>query len=317
MRAIRDAYNDERPPSALISAFEVYTWLADNGRGPRTKPSPGVRIKEEGDNQILSGIPAPRNMWCNICGLQSSAHQNQGVADSPPWADSQEMKPQPISALVYDENGACGIVPKVFQIAKLPRVGVQVFAPGDKRHFNSRLKITPTECYSLVSMTDPQLLLAILRTANQLRLSSTLRAPGRPSKGIMAAPSYPLQIIGENRAEVEYHLAPYAILAVATRAFVRQLITRGLEVANRDKVVSTGVAPKGNKSRRRQDHAPPERLLTPTHVLSGILARGRGRQDAIDAVILSCLSKLGTTSEPRSVTPSRQGQRAFHVKIEE
>lgn len=323
MRAIRDAYNDQQTSSTMMSATEVHNWLSDNGRGPRSKLSSGVRIKEEVDDQSLSGTPSSQSMWCNICGLHASAHQNQNLASNPVSTESPEIKPmvpQPSYISIYNENGTCRIVPKVLQLVKLPRTDVQVFAPGGKRHPNPRLKITPTDCRSLVSMTDPQLLLAILETASQLDLSSTLRAPAKPSEGIMGAPSYPLQTIGEDRSEVEHHLAPYAILALATRSFIRQLITRGLEVANRDRVVSTGVAPKGNRFRRWQDHTPPERLLTPTHVLSGILTRGRGRgktQDAVDAVILLCLSKLGAAAEPRSATPSCQGQQAVRIKIEE
>lgn len=299
-----------------MSAVEVHKWLLDHGRGPRSQLSSGARMKEEGDDDAHSDLQPSQSLWCNICGLHESAHQNHSLS-----AESQEVKPmvsQSTCASIYNENSTCGIVPKVLQIARLPRANIQAFLSGDKRHHNAQRKITPMDYRFLVSVTDPQLLLAILQTANQLNLSSTLRAPTGPSDGTMSIPSYPLQTIGEDRSDVEHHLAPYATLAVATRSFIRQLITRGLEVANRDKVVSTGVLPKG-KSRRRQDHTPPGRFLTPTHILSGILTRGRGRgttQDA-DTVILSCLSKLGIAAETRSVTPSCQGQQEIHVKVEE
>jgi len=76
-----------------------------------------------------------------------------------------------------------------------------------------------------------------------------------------------------------------------------------LEVANRDKMVASGVTPtmhKGEKRRSKKNHATTTRLLTPTHILNGVLAREKRnhRQEKVNMAVLLCLARLGMIHQP-------------------
>lgn len=131
----------------------------------------------------------------------------------------------------------------------------------------------------------------------------------------------PLEAIGKSRKEVETKLAPLTLLALLAERFIRALVHRGLEVANRDKSAALG------SRRRGQNQLNPllvTRMLTPTHILSGILTRGMGTEckpHPLDTALLLSLSKLGVVVEnaekDETHAPSRQDKPSLEIKMEE
>jgi hypothetical protein len=116
-------------------------------------------------------------------------------------------------------------------------------------------------------------------------------------------PSYPTDQLGKHRSDIEKNVAPLGLLSLFTKEFIRVLVTRGLEVANRDNIIATSTMASSKKGKRSMEKtaSKPLRILTPTHILSEILTRGRGRgstMDPLDTVVLLCLSKLGIGVDP-------------------
>ncbi|KAJ6622539.1 hypothetical protein B0H10DRAFT_888647 [Mycena sp. CBHHK59/15] len=80
-----------------------------------------------------------------------------------------------------------------------------------------------------------------------------------------------------SRAEVEVDVAPYAMISVLTKLFVRALVRTGLEIAARDR--QRALMHVDERARRLSSiadmfsHWEP-RMLTPGHILHGVVARG-------------------------------------------
>jgi hypothetical protein len=96
------------------------------------------------------------------------------------------------------------------------------------------------------------------------------------------------------------------------RPLIRRIIRSGLGIAGQQKSIHEHTYP---TKRGIELRGSPISLLTPTHVLTGIGAGGRGPvlgRDDVDEAILLCLSKLGTTFASR-----RHGSDLQKVKVEE
>ena len=291
------------------------------------------QIKQELSEDGKRGTHPPTNKhvatWCYICGLETSKHQTRNSFKMEQLGDENLAKPisnVPNADAILTSDETCTIVPRVLHITKLPRIDVRL--PLSDRE--PRTKGKDSGCLTrqyrpVVSAPDPFFLLSVHRLVDDLGLSSFrhLSVPAESRKGF---PSYPIDQLGEYRMDIEKNLAPLGVLSLFTKEFIRVLVTRGLEVANRDNtiVVSTAAPRSSNKKRNRStqgtDSKPP-RVLTPTHILSGILTRGRGRgptQDPLDTVVLLCLSKLGIGVDSDSRHTCCQGEGATPlVKVED
>jgi hypothetical protein len=324
----------QSPVLLPLTVARVYSWLSENDHFIKVADGThrvlkqdnfGITVKEE-EGGNTSRKPEELKYWCRMCGMHPSVHLIHSDVKMESL-DNEESKPkttgihnQTLSILSSDDS--CTIVPGVLQIVKLPKFNVQHLVGDGKdcldRKNAGSILASP---HALVSAADPRLILYIRRLVENLSLSRfrPLMKPANDGRYSF----YPLGELGEQRLDVEKNLAPYALLTLVTRSFVRVLVERGLEVANRDKALSTGLSsskrPRVNR-RINETIAKTGRMLTPTHILSGILTRGRGRgsyQDPLDTVVLLCLSKLGVTVDTEQFTPSRQGELEPLVKLEE
>ncbi len=127
----------------------------------------------------------------------------------------------------------------------------------------------------------------------------------------------PLEAIGKSLKEVETRLAPHALLALLAERFIRQMVHCGLEVANRNKSMALG------SRRRGKNQLNPllaTRMLTPTHILSGILTRGlnaESKRHPLDAILLLSLSKLGIVLENTQEDETTRQVKSLEIKMEE
>ncbi|KAJ6614812.1 hypothetical protein B0H10DRAFT_1950376 [Mycena sp. CBHHK59/15] len=99
-----------------------------------------------------------------------------------------------------------------------------------------------------------------------------------------------------SRAEVEVYVAPYAMMSVLTKLFVRALVRTGLEIAARD--LQRALMHIDGRVRRlpsiadMSSHWEP-RMLIPRHILRCVVARGWHWTDELGMALLGCLSRSG------------------------
>ena len=327
-----------------LSVADVYYWMSENKYFPRESAveveNPAVAkkenagVKQEAKEEFLDSIPeqsSPLHRWCPICGIDTSLHSTTKFVKYEDLGEDEKRRAHSahgcnkMSILAPDD--VCHVVPRVLQIAKLPRIDIRRLlmngdSPDEPPPSLLRNDTAMTlEDRSLVSAADSNMTMWIRQLTEDLGLFR-FEHSSKATDGPDSLPTFPLDQFGDNKIDVERRLAPFALLALVTKQFAKRLVRDGMDVAERDNVIASGLA-KGNR-RRPKKKATTQRLLTPTHVLSGILARGRGRaseEDGSDAVILSSLSKLGIGVEPDCcapipASPSRQGD-ITQVKVEQ
>jgi len=303
---------------------EVYSWLSSNGHFCKTSSEvdKGPPAKQgTSEDGVKSSEPTNKDVatWCRICGLESSKHQTTNNFKKEHLEDENPANPitdAPNLATILRSDETCTFVPRVLHITQLPRINIRLPMSRDQpRPKGEQPGCLPQRYRPLVLALDPTFLLSVHKLVDGLGLSS-FRHLTVPVESRKAFPSYPIDQLGKHRTDIEKNLAPIGLLSLFTKAFIRVLVTRGLEVANRDNIIAASrAAPRSSTKKRNRStegtmpKAP--RILTPTHILSEILTRGRGRistKDPLDAVLLLCLSKLGIGVGSNSRNPCCQGE---------
>lgn len=139
---------------------------------------------------------------------------------------------------------------------------------------------------ALVRLADPHLVLAIKRLIHPLNLSSFENWSGCVSP-------FPLDYLEQATEGIEATLAPYSLLAMCLRPFIRRIIHLGLGVAKQQKSLREQVYCRTSAKGGGQHDIS---LLTPTHILTGLRSHGRETvqgETSVDEAILLCLSNLG------------------------
>lgn len=318
--------------------MDVYVWLSENGhflKNPRTRQfGKSTEIKQEiidlMQNQNQDKIPAGniQPKWCRICGLEMRMHENANTFKKEDLGDLHKAKNSDVktSLNIFTTeilSSSCPIVPEELQILRLPRLNIQRLSFSSQAPIH--VDISPPnfnmENRLLLSAADPSLASKIHDLTQRWHFRTFLFS-ATPTDLILTR--MPLDYFGTSRKDVEKTLAPHALLAILTQRFIRALVDRGLEVANRDKTIAIGLSSsssfrKRSRNKTNATSSKESRLLTPTHILSGILTRGRGRgasRDPLDAVLLLFLSRLGVPVEEELVTPTLQ-EATSGVKLEQ
>ena len=292
----------------------------------------GPQVKQELSEDGVRSSHLPTNKlvvtWCCICGLETSKHRTRNNVKLEQLEGENPAKPissVPLADNIFTSDETCTIVPRVLHITKLPRINVHLPLSDVEPRTKGKPGCLIRQYRPLVSAPDPLFLLSVHRVVDDLGLSSFrhLTVPAESRKDI---PSYPIDQLGKHRMDIEKNLAPLGLLSLLTKEFIRVLVTHGLEVANRDNTIAAStIVPRSSSKKRsrsmQETESKPPRILTPTHILSGILTRGRGRgltQDPLDTVVLLCLSKLGIGVDPDSRHTCCQGEGATPlVKLED
>jgi hypothetical protein len=144
----------------------------------------------------------------------------------------------------------------------------------------------------VVRVADPRLTLEVRRLIHRLDLP-LFKPPSNCGSGL------PLDQLGQTPREVDSELAPYSLITMCLRPFIRNIILSGLDVAKRQKgFANSQVFPRKASRKGAQDHESNVSLLTPAHLVTGIRGHGRSR-DPTDEAVLLCLSRLGTAFSSR------------------
>lgn len=272
---MREAYNVHPNRGIALTTGDVYAWLADEGHFVRPPP-PQPSLSETSQVVTVPGEAAlnTETWFCAVCGLALSIH---------PFYTSFAAVKSENQSNVIGSNWQCDIIPPHMQIRSLPVFDVRSLIPATKSELYLYEK-TPMQLQGgvlfrygcrvwdyamVVGKADPGLLLACHRLASEIRVLNKVPRPLLPG-------------FTPPKKEVDERLAPYAILSLAVRSFVRQLVKEGLAVANRDRELAAAFVPgafkKSKKKGQTQNALEKQRLLTPMHILRGIVQAGQSEE---------------------------------------
>ena len=252
-----------------LSVGDVYSWLSENGHFPVMLEDRNEQRKTNNDgNHLLQLKDGALEPWCHICGLDIAAHLWESVCKEGNAVQDMNIN-NPVDNSRARSANRCHIVPIELQTTSLPVFDIRRVISGE----SERMAIySPTGLYpvkALVAIGDPLLTVLISRIVNALGLKHFL----------------PLELTCDDmgkhgKTDIERNLAPFSLLAVIARLFIRLLVERGLEVVTRDKKNGAGFFSKYEKKRDERTTS----MLTPTHILRGVRELDN---------VLWCLAKLG------------------------
>ena len=246
-----------------LSVGDVYSWLSENGHFSMLEDRNEHQTKNDGNHSLQLKDRLER--WCRICGLDVAEHLWGSVCKEGSTVQDVNTSnlidlSRPISA------NRCHIVPIELQTTSLPVFDIRRVISGQTERIAVR---SPTGLYpakALVAIGDPLLAVSISRIVNALGLKHFV----------------PLEMTCDEmgrlgKTDIERKLAPFSLLAVTARLFIRLLVERGLEVVTRDKKKRAGFFSKYENERTTS-------MLTPTHILRGVRELDN---------VLWCLARLG------------------------
>ncbi|KAJ7133392.1 hypothetical protein C8R44DRAFT_772329 [Mycena epipterygia] len=315
--AMRDAYSDAvlgglTEDVTMLTTADIFSWLHTNGYFPR-----GVAtLKKEQDLQIL------KTGFCRVCGLAYRLHAV--VSDPAQGAVKSEARPGLALSGVGDAF-VCHITPMDWQMKRMPMIDISRLLPH--RH-QAASPLTPTtiivplnapvsaQTYqlsearlrdrtwdsrapALLATSEPRLISAVRALISTLKLPSFSPSPSNPSSSSL--PEFPINP-ELSSAEIQADIAPYAMVSLLTKQFVRALVKTGLDIAARDR--HRAISQVDARTRRLPNVADlfsdrERRMLTPSHILRGVVARGWDWNDELGMAMMGCLARSGVPLQPQ------------------
>lgn len=146
----------------------------------------------------------------------------------------------------------------------------------------------------LVTACDARFILAVHDIVSALKL---------PGFAVHSVNSERLGVekFGKTKVAIESHFAPHATLALAVQCFVRSLVVGGVNSIKKHR--SYGAL--GQYGEGISEEMTSNNVLTPSHILSGVLAQrdSSGPQNfPLGLAIFECLSRLGVPATPATLT---------------
>jgi len=322
-RSIRDAYmqviQGQQPSDGLtpLTTADVFNWLFEKGHFITRRISPSV--PKEGMNEVVKSVDD--DTWCPCCG-QKEMRKDQ-TATTPVKAEpGTSIVPPGHPGIKSVEDGIANskcnpgcLCPSLEHPAtKMPIVNVFTRLDLDGAIQNCGEPAPKSGGFKafrdadLVKAAHPQMTMAVRDIVHRLKLASFLPPPAKD------------ETIGGSKRSLEAQLAPHASLAIATQCFLRVLIEGGLHVSKKDAVVSGPTRSKRRPQVTRGEGSSTS-MLTPVHILSGLLSRMREpdvRGTEVNRMAYELLTRLGAPIEPRDrgVTESEE-EMVPSIKVEE
>ncbi|KAG1841922.1 hypothetical protein DFJ58DRAFT_807417 [Suillus subalutaceus] len=268
-----------------LTVGDVYAFLEDSGLFPRSSSKiedlvPSAKDKKDKvkdkDRETESAL-LPVDEPCFVCGIKKRFH--------PALAVTTKVKKEP----VFDEtvSWVCDIVPPhelerglripIIDLTKIFGGGLETAlyageAAGDGRGLPHQpmassqiLRPWRYSARQIVSLSPPDLILAIHRSVGSLRLP---HFPELPSPSLDKR---------RTNSEIEEAFAPSALLAAVLKPFIAVLVRSAVDVAKRDIAIASGagnsstvaVAGQGKVTRTKRGRKVGS-VLTPGHILRGL-----------------------------------------------
>ncbi|KAG2360642.1 hypothetical protein BDR07DRAFT_1610633 [Suillus spraguei] len=300
-----------------LTVGDVYAFLEDSGLFPRSSsknevPVPSAKEKKDRakvkDKEKESAI-LPVDEPCFVCGIKKRFH--------PALTVTVKVKKEP----VFDETvtWVCDIVPphELERDLRIPIVNLtKIFGgeletalyagntAGDRRALphqpmasSQMLGAWRYSARQIVSLSPPDLILAIHRSVGSLRLS---HFPELPSPSLDKR---------RTNSEVEEAFAPSALLAAVLKPFIAVLVRSAVDVAKRDIAIASGAGTSSVVAVAGQGKVPRTKrgrkvgcILTPGHILRGLSlptpVHGGGlAMIKLNDVLRLCLAEVGVPME--------------------
>ena len=234
---------DETAHSALynegvvsLTTANIYRWMADAGHFPRKAigKQDNNRSQHAKMATLFPSADQLSEMFCSHCGLHHTSH----------------------TKMESEESSVCDVVPS--SVTRLPIMDPSQFFSiivSDLGIPMAPYMVQNSLWHSaknLIAVSDPTLTLAIRASVIQLQLKTF--GSGNRFLSTPGGRSFRLTELGVSATEIDNHIAPYALLSIVIRSFIRALVRGGLRIADQDAF--------GKRSRTR--------LLTPSHILRGL-----------------------------------------------
>ncbi|OJT09899.1 hypothetical protein TRAPUB_13642 [Trametes pubescens] len=318
-RALRDAYtrlSAQNPGTDLIplTTVDVFRWLEDEGFYPRSGPTVSISESQKharsSRRQRGAGAGAhDGTAFCRTCGLHRTYHPNVADEDTKPV----DIKPamlgaalerglcmsfagadaEPTRAPIFDVHSLLNFTPTGAEEPPPYGLGRAIFVAPPQ---SGALAETPLglPAADLVSIADPQLVVAIQRLTSLPRGRSSAAALGHDDDVPVVAPLLD-SISSLSRSAASAHLAPSALLAVVLKPLVRQLVGRGVDTLRQDEAALRVATGRHERARRATAAVAegPRRVLAPSHVLRGVAGVARTGTSATAGALRVCLARLG------------------------
>lgn len=264
---LSDSSSNSQQRKEDLSPEDVYRWLADLGAQKARPRQPDSKIVTSGPPVTEPVTDAPvrtPGYYCSFCGLHLKLHSTRMDVDTGGISHTCGLPPRWAST-----------TPSIDVQALLRR---QITPPPRSPHPGTSTRLSSASDRDLLTAADPTMTLAIQRLAAALKLSCVPSASAAQDD-LAASPKF-----SGTRSDVEADLAPYALLASATSVVVRHLVLGGLKAMSsaRSTVAQRPIPLKSSDG--------PNALLTPSHIIRGLL--DSARQDDNDGLAL-CLMRLG------------------------
>ena len=251
-----------------LNVGDVYSWLSENGHFPVMLEDRNEQRKTKNDENHSLQLKEGLERWCRICGLDDKAHLCESACKERVAVEIMNLS-NPLDLSRPRSANGCDIVPIELQTTSLPVFDTRRVISGQCERMAVHLPTGSYQAKALVAIGDPLLTVSISKIVNALGLKHfvpiemTCDEMGRHGK-----------------TDIERNLAPFSLLAVIGRVFIRLLVERGLEVATGDKKNGAGFLSKYEKKRDGRTTS----MLTPTHILRGVRELDN---------VLWCLARLG------------------------
>jgi len=270
----------EKNPNDLpiLSVGDVFQWLHSD-----TRPANGHRSADSRPPVSTIGAAQPfKPIWCRFCGLEIARNSRTSVVkvegdalscqDDPPAAGNK-------AAVMARQcsHEACMVVP--------PSERFSAFPPLPPCFSDLPYQALPLEPCSSLAWSKAQMApRAPLHSAPDPTITMAICGFLRPAAPMhMEEVAFPLARLGQNRREVEQAVLPASMLAVATQHLIKILVKGALDVANSDRTnanaaitaaaASATADPDSSGRRLENESSRVRRVLTPNHVVRGMLSR--------------------------------------------
>lgn len=317
--AIQTAYTAERgisghPSQPVLTTGDVFHWLEDNGHFVR-EVAPTVALVTTAKESQSSPT---EDSFCRLCGLSSTLHPSSGSANS-----GRRGRGSTIESSTLDHILLCPFLhedKRMYQLSMLDIGTILTRRPVKQEPIQldwlstsllpQRSINLPTPRIwtypALVRHADPRLTLSIMHVVDALHLPHFSL-----SRTVTTMPSFHIDQAGNGLADVREHVAPCAMLAIATQRFIKVLLYNALDVSRNDAQVAndalTSLAPPAAARPTKKPLKPKTspRMLTTRHIIRGVATaqygKGNSSPDAGPALV-AALSRLGVQHSTSSGT---------------
>lgn len=308
------AENHER----FSGPMDVYRWLEKEGHFPRTVPSRSDRkqktLNSSGDlvaNATLHSSGRDENAnFCAFCGLSTRSHGKHAHGSDAKVQKEKEREREKDGDLVNSR-----VCPLPEWSMRMPILDVEFVRSHIFKGSDAARQATIGEVRSgapLLSMgmellraEDPSLIYGVQKAAASLRLPA-----------VDAGPLVSFEPENGREVDIMRALAPYALLATATRVLIRRLISGGLQAmetktsqpTTKEPGSATAHTPRpgARAAGSRGSGGGKRQILTPAHIIRGLFNRstlsssttnaasGAGIEGSLGATaVLLSLARLG------------------------